>query len=373
MTMKQLVLTTMLVLLLAACKGVKGSTTAVDENRDSTITDARLLAMDRQPGYTRVTVKDPWNEGKALHTYVLVPRDTELPKDLPEGTVVRTPLQNALVYSAVHTSVMRELGAIDALGGVVDVQYFTDEAVVRDVEAGRLADCGSSMNPTIEKVIEMNPDAILLSPYQDAKYGQIESLNIPLIECADYMEFSPLGRAEWIKFYGELLGKREQADSIYAEVKKQYLALKEQAASVSHKPKVITEMVISGIWDLPAGESYMAQMLKDAGGDYPWADTKGSGSLKLDFNQVLDKAQDADIWLIKSFNIHTLADVKGAYSLNDSFKAFKENNVYACDTYKSHFFEEFPFHPELLLREYTYLFHPELVGDYKLRYYEKMR
>ncbi len=370
--MKQLLIFALLVLALVGCKGVNTSDTAALQG-DKSISDARLLVMDRQPQYTRVTIKDPWNEGKVLHTYVLVPRDSVLPTELPEGTVVRTPLQNALVYSAVHTSIMRELGAIDALGGVVDVQYFTDSAVVRDVAAGRLADCGSSMNPTIEKVIEMNPDAILLSPYQDAKYGQIESLKIPLIECADYMEFSPLGRAEWIKFYGELLGKREQADSIYAAVKAQYLELKKQAASVAHKPKVITEMVISGVWDLPAGESYMAQMLRDAGGDYPWSTTKGSGSLKLDFNQVLDKAQDADIWLIKSFNIHTLADVKGAYALNDSFKAFKEGNVYACDTYKSHFFEEFPFHPELLLREYTYLFHPELVKDYQLRYYGKMQ
>ena len=373
--MKQLYYALSLLLLctLGACKDSKHTVAQSPANSDSTITEARLLMMDRQPQYTCVTIKDPWNEGKVLHTYVLVPRDSVLPAELPEGTVVRTPLQNALVYSAVHTSIMRELGAIDALGGVVDLQYFTDSAVVRDVEAGRLADCGSSMNPTIEKVIEMNPDAILLSPYQDAKYGQITSLNIPLIECADYMEFSPLGRAEWIKFYGELLGKRDEADSIYNQVKTEYLELKKLANDVSHKPKVITEMVISGVWDLPAGESYMAQMLRDAGGDYPWSTTKGSGSLKLDFNQVLDKAQDADIWLIKSFNIHTLADVKGAYVLNDSFKAFKEGNVYACDTYKSHFFEEFPFHPELLLREYTYLFHPELVKDYQLRYYGKMQ
>ena len=370
--MKQLYILALMVMLLASCRGVTGSDTATLQN-DSTITEARLLVMDRQPQYTLVTIKDPWNEGSVLHRYVLVPRDSVLPDGLPDGTVVRTPLKNALVYSAVHTSMMRELDAIEALGGVVDVQYFTDEAVVKAVEDGKLADCGSSMNPTIEKVIEMNPDAILLSPYQDAKYGQITSLNIPLIECADYMEFSPLGRAEWIKFYGELLGKREQADSIYNEVKAEYQELKKLANNVKQKPKVITEMVISGIWDLPAGESYMAQMLKDAGGDYPWASTKGSGSLKLDFNQVLDKAQDADIWLIKSFNIHTLADVKGAYSLNDSFKAFKEGNVYACDTYKSHFFEEFPFHPERLLREYTYLFHPELVKDYQLRYYGKMQ
>ena len=185
--------------------------------QDSVITTARLLSIQRAPGYTVVTVGDPW-KGGVLHRYVLVPRDSLMPDNLPDGTVVRTPIKNALVYSSVHTSLMNELGAISAVRGVVDSQYFNDSIITAGLRAGTIADCGNSMNPTVERVIDMQPDAILLSPYQDASYGQIAKLDIPLIECADYLEYDPLGRAEWVKFFGELVGKRAEADSLYQAV-----------------------------------------------------------------------------------------------------------------------------------------------------------
>ena len=336
--------------LLGSCKGSGVSSREV--SNDSVITQARLLTMERAEHYTLVTVKNPWRAGEVLHRYVLVPADSLLPGNLPEGTVVRTPVRRALVYSSVHTALMKELGRFDALAGVTDAQYFTDAEVVNGLRNGTIADCGSSMGPTVEKVIEMSPDAILLSPYQDATYGQITKLDIPIIECADYMEFTPLGRAEWIKFYGELLGRRAMADSIYRAVEKAYCEIRQSCSrqSPSKRTKVLTEMVLSGVWNVPGGQSYMSQMIQDAG------DEPSTGSLNLDFNQVLAVAQDADVWLIKSFFIHSLADLKGAYSLNDQFKAFQRHQVYVCDTNESHLFERFPFHPEVLLQEYADIF-----------------
>lgn len=345
-------------LLMAACRGNVAERQTV--GGDSVITQAQLLDISRAEDYTLVTISDPWRSGALLHRYVLVPADKPLPDDLPDGTVVRTPLRSALVYSGVHTAMMRELGAIDALKGVCDVQFFTDPEVLEAVKAGRLADCGSSMAPTIERVIEMQPDGILLSPYQDATYGQITTLDIPIIECADYMETTPLGRAEWVKFYGELLGQRERADSIFQAVEKAYNDLKDKVTQTGEHPKVLTEMVISGVWNVPGGNSYMARLIQDAGGIHPWADDKSTGSLNLDFNQVLAEAHDADVWLIKSFNIHTYADLKGAYSLNDQFEAFKQRKVYACDTNVTRFYERFPFHPDILLMEYYNLFNGNL-------------
>ena len=207
----------LLLLLLSSCfRSGKGAGNAL-ANRDSVITVAKLLSMHRTAHYTTVTVGDPWRGG-VLHRYVLVPRDQDLPADLPEGTVVRTPISNALVYSSVHTSLFNELGSLDAVKGVVDKQYFNDSTLVAGINDGTITDCGNSMNPTVERVINMQPDAILLSPYQDASYGQIAKMDIPIIECADYLEYDPLGRAEWVKFYGELLGKRDRADSLYQAV-----------------------------------------------------------------------------------------------------------------------------------------------------------
>ncbi len=367
---RKYIITTLLagLLLLSSCfKGGKADSVAIDV-RDSVITAAKLLTMQRTPDYTVVTVGDPW-KGGVLHRYVLVPIDSALPDGLPEGTVVRTPIHQALVYSSVHTSLLRELGAIEAVHGVVDSQYFNDSIIAAGLKAGTIADCGNSMNPTVEKVINMQPDAILLSPYQDASYGQIAKMDIPIIECADYLEYDPLGRAEWVKFYGELVGKREEADSLYQAVVNAYSDMKQKAADAQSRPTVVTEMVINGIWNLPGGQSYMARILADAGGDYLWADDKNTGSLALDFDQVLAVAQDADYWFIKWTNINTLNDLQGAYDLNKELAAFKNKRVYVCDTDKTRFFDRIPFHPEVLLREFAAILHPELFPDFTNQMY----
>jgi len=353
-----------------ACRQASMDSDAAAAKNDSVITHARLLTLERKPLYTLAIVGDPWKQGSVLHRYVLVPDSIELPGQLPEGTVVRTPIKRALVYSAVHTALMKELGAFDALKGVTDLQYFTDPDVPARVAAGEVTDCGSSMGPTVEKVIEMEADAIMLSPYQDATYGQVTRLGIPVIECADYMESTPLGRAEWVKFYGELLGRRAQADSLFNAVETAYARVKEQAAAGTAHPTVLTEMVISGVWNVPGGESYMARIIGDAGGKYPWADDHSTGSLNLDFNQVLATAQQADVWLIKSFNIHSYNDLRAAYALNEKFAAFENRRVYVCDTNRSRLFERFPFHPDVLLQEYANIFAGR---DGELQFFEHMK
>ena len=349
-------------LALSAC------TSAVKVNDRQDDRQAQLLTMEQGNGYTLVTVANPW-KGGVLHRYVLVPRDAELPDNLPEGTIVRTPVKRALVYSSVHTSLLRELGAIDAVRGIVDRQYFVDSLLLADIDAGQVADCGNSMNPTVEKVIDMQPDAILLSPYQDASYGQITQLDIPIIECADYLEYDPLGRAEWMKFYGLLVGQRERADSLYDAVVNAYDEVKQVAAKAASRPTVVTEMVISGVWSVPGGQSYMARIIRDAGGDYLWADDDNTGSLSLDFNQVLARAQQADYWFLKWTNINSLNDLQGAYELNKEMEAFKNKRVYVCDTEKSRFFDRVPFHPDLLLREFAAIMHPELFPGVETQMY----
>ena len=350
--MKQFIFTIILALTVVSC-----TTTSQQDvsNGNNVITEAKLLTMEQHDGYTVATVANPWGEG-VMQRYVLVPVDAQLPDSLPEGTIVRTPLSNALVYSAVHSSLFAELGSHEAVKGIVDAQYYTDSLVLKGLEAGTIADCGSSMAPTIEKVIELRPDGILLSPYQDSNFEQLERLNIPLIMCADYMEQTPLGRAEWVKFYGALVGKETEAEQLYNQVVADYNKVKTECAQGTHHPKVLTETIISGVWNVPGGKSYMAQIIKDAGGIYPWADDDHSGSLSLDFNQVLAVAKDADVWLVKSFGIHSYEDLKGQYDLNDKFDAFSNRKVYVCDTNTTHLYERFPFHPDMLLKDYRDIF-----------------
>ena len=366
--------------------------------------EARGVTITRCDGYTLVEIANPWRKGEVLHTYVLVPRyadaarstketgeasgstrhdddgsaslkgseEQPLPEGLPDGTVVRVPIERAVVYSSVHAGVMKELGSFSAVRGVCDAQYYTMPEVQSGIADGSIADCGNSLSPTIERLVALKPDAIILSPFQNAGYGVLTNLGVPIIECADYMEHTPLGRAEWIKLFGELLGCREKADSIFQATAREYSALTALTATVEKRPKVISEMITSGVWFVPGGDSYMAHLFTDAGASYPWSDNNNSGSLSLDFSQVLARAQDADFWLIKPDRHLSYSDFEAINPLNVKFKAFGCRGVYQCVTSETSLFTDFPFHPQVLLRDFVKIFHPELLPDYQLRYYQPL-
>ena len=163
-------------------------------------------------------------------TYILVDKEKPTPTHLPEGTVVKVPLERSMVYSSVHCNLFKQLESLDAVAGVCGLQYIKVPEIQEGCRNGSVTDCGNSMNPDIEKIIDIHPDAILLSPFENSGgYGRIEKLNVPIIECADYMETSPLGRAEWMYFYGLLTGRKAQADSLFRKVEQSYLDIKRKA------------------------------------------------------------------------------------------------------------------------------------------------
>lgn len=359
-------------LLMWQCRGGEKYTVAV--NGDTLTHDSRLLTLIDCGQYTVADVADPWNEGETLGRYILVNRDSR-PDSLPAGTVIEVPLQTSLVYSSVHAGAIDELGAIGRVTAVCDAPYFKIPAIVDGLRSGDVVDAGASASPSIETIIGHRPGAILLSPFQNAGHGAIQQLGIPIIECADYMEATPLGRAEWIKLLGILYGNRQLADSIYAGVKERYTSLADSANHVRMMmPVVVSERVTDGVWYVPGGRSYQARMFADAGARYPWSADSTAGSLQLDFPAVYDKAHMADVWLIRTYGQDlTLEQLEADYSPNSRMKAFHNGGVFSCNTSESSLFEEFPFHPDLLLREYINIFYPGYLDNDSLRYYRRVK
>lgn len=335
-----------------------------------------LVIVDYPEGYSVVTLRNPWDTLRTLHTYVLVPKDRPLPDSLPAGTLVRTPLARSLVYSSVHCGLLADLGVADAIGGVCDLRYIRLPQVVDRHARGELVDCGVGMNPDIERVIQLHPDAILLSPFQDNNgYGRIGRLGIPLVECADYLETSALGRAEWMRFYGRLYGVGARADSLFAEVEECYERLKSRAALSSVSLSVFGDMMYGSVWYVPGGRSPMGRLYADACGRYVFADDATSGSRPLSFEAVFDRAHEADVWLIK-YNRErdlTYADLRADHAGYAEFKAFRERCIYGCNTARVDFYEETPFHPDYLLSDLIQILHPELGGLGGLRYFCKLK
>lgn len=373
---KLLLLSAIICLSLSGCRN-SGGKAATEAGGDTLTTGTSLLTIVDYGRYQTVDVADPWNEGKSLARYVLAPREMSADSLPGDRTTVRVPLERSIVYSTVYAGAIDELGAIDRIKGVAEGQYFKQPTLVEGIRKGRVTDIGSSMSPNVESVIAIKPDAILTSPYQNAGHGAISTLGVPIIEMADYMEPTPLARAEWIKLLGLLYGDRQSADEMYKSTVDAYNMLKHSADSVKIRPTVVAEQVTDGVWYVPGGQSYMARLFADAGASYPWRDDKSTGSLQLDFTSVYDRAHDADFWLIRTFGDTdlTLDALKANYPLNARMKAFDSGGVYAANTSTNTFFEDLPFHPDRILREFINIFHPELSpgGQPVLTYFKNVK
>ena len=365
----------MVVLFLSACGGRSKATSTLVTGDTIPLRYAENLTLVAYPEYTVATLRNPWDTLRTLHTYILVPAAEPLPAHLPQGTVVRTPLSKAVVYSSVHCGLVNNLGAFNSIGGICDLKYIKLPVVQEGVKRGTIADCGDGMNPDMEKIIDLHPDAILLSPFENSGgYGRIEKLNIPIIECADYMETSALGRAEWMRFYGLLFGAAPKADSLFAEVASCYKRLQHRAMLSSVSLSVVSELKSGSAWYVPGGRSTMGRLFNDACGRYVFAEDKHSGSIPLAFETVFDKAGDADVWIIKYNRDRDMSysDLKADYIGYTGFKAFKTRNIYGCNTAKVPFYEETPFRPDYLLADLIQILHPEIGDLGGLRYFCKL-
>ena len=341
---------------------------------------AENITIVRNDSCTMVVLKNPWKAGEVLHTYWLVQRGSSLPQQL-EGTgadVVSVPLQKAVVFNTAHAWLTITLGALTQVRGVADLRFMQLPAVRQRVQSGLTADCGDAMSPNIEQIIDIGADAILLSPFENSGgYGRLEKLGIPLIECADYMETSALGRAEWMKFYGILFGKEREADSLFHVVDSSYQVLKAMAAQCGTEgakaPRLITEKLTGSTWYVPGGRSSVGRLIADANGSYPWADDKHSGSLALPFETVFDKAGDADVWLFNDFSDQpmTYQRLAAEYRGYPLMKAFRKRRVWYVNSLKVPYFEEVSFRPDWLLLDYIRMLHPEL-GLGEPKYYKKL-
>ena len=363
------------VLFLSACGG-KSSTVSGSAQGDSIpLHYSSNLSLIDYEDYIVAQLRNPWDTTKILHTYVLVDKKQPLPQELPQGTLVRTPLSKAVIYSSVHCSLLKDLGTLNSIGGVCDLKYIKLPEIEEGCRNGTITDVGDGMNPNIERIIDLHPDAILLSPFENSGgYGRVEKLNVPIIECADYMETSSLGRAEWMRFYGLLFGKKTEADAMFASVERSYKDLQELVKPISFAPSVMCDLKTSSTWYTPGGNSTIARLYADAGANYIFREDTHSGSLPYPFEVIFEKGQQTDFWLIR-YNQpidKTYKELEKEFAPYAGFRAFKERNIYGCNTNRVPFYEETPFHPDWLLKDLIKIFHPSLLEGYELRYYKKL-
>lgn len=325
---------------------------------------ARLLRLQTSdPHFTIAEIISASDSIRVAERYLLFNTQADkavrdsLSRIFPGAQTFDAPLRNMLVYSSVQGRAFVELGVSEAVGGIVDSQYFNVPELAEAIASGKITDCGAASSPSKEKILAMHPDAILLSLYEGMDVGGVDKLGIPVVKLVDNLEATPLGRAEWLRFLGALTGRQAEADSIFACVKENYNRIKTESSALSRRPKILTDNIYQGVWYLPAGESFASRLIADAGGDYPWKDTKGNGSLACSFEEVIGKAKDAEVWLIRLFDKDlTLSSLEKEDSRYSAFEAFENGNVWFANSAETPVFEDATYHPDRLLADYARIF-----------------
>jgi len=347
-----------LFLILSACVGRKEN--KEDAQSTAVIHYANGFAINYYENYTEVNVKNPWDTTKILQKYILIDKTKPQPENLPEGTLVKIPVENIACLYSIDASIIQSLGDENKVKAIAETQYVKIPYLVNGLKTGKIADIGQSTALNIERLMDISPDIIIVSPFQGMGYGNLEATGIAIVENAAYMENTPLGRAEWIRFIAAFLQKEKEAEKIMDDIAERYIRLANKAKTVDFRPTVFCEKKYGQTWWAPGGNSYMAHFLKDAGADYIWKDTPESGSLELNFEMVYDKAENADYWIVRSnYNI-TYQDLKKEFEPYSYFKAWKEKQIIFSNTMENDYYETSAMNPDLVLYDLIHIFHPKL-------------
>ncbi|WBL27176.1 ABC transporter substrate-binding protein [Zunongwangia sp. HGR-M22] len=328
--------------------------------------------------YSIIEVNSPWPGADKTFKYLLAEKNAQLPDHLEYDQKVNIPVKKIVVTSTTHIPALEELNEIESLKGFPGLDYISSKETRKLINSGAIKEVGKNESLNTEVLIDLQPDVVIgFAINADNKsFSTIEKTEIPVIYNGEWTESSALGKAEWIKFFGALYDKSKAADSIFRGIEINYNEAKKLAETVENKPTVLSGSMYNDQWYVPYGNSWQAQMIKDANANYLWADTEGSGSLSLSFESVLDKAQNADIWISAGqfTSYSAMLEQSQHYS---QFKAVQDKRVYSVSMSKGEtggviFYELGPQRPDLILKDLISIFHPQLLESYEPTFFKAL-
>ncbi len=335
-----------------------------------------VIVSEKDYGYL-MDVICPWDTTLSLGKFAMV-KDTTKEVDSEVKGVIHVPVKSVVSFSATQWAVFLRLGEIDRVKGILEGRFVTDSTMRALLAEEKVYDIGTEAAADVERMIQLQPDALLYSPYFDGNQGGLNVTGAVLFPFADYMENTPLGRAEWIRVIGILAGCEDKANAWFDDIERRYNALSTLCAEVEHRPTVFSDLAFNGQWYVAGGRSYIAKLFADAGADYIWKDNPSTASVPMDAESILAKAQHADYWRVINSNpfpmtYESLGKESPVYPL---FDAYKNHQIIVCDILSTGYFEQSQCEPDLLLADFIHFFHPELLTDewegYQPQYYHLM-
>ena len=362
-----------------SCKQNNAKTENISAISENSIRYAKGLLIQKYDGFSVVKVSNPWPKANKNYTYILKEKNGIIPDSLSEFTTINIPIETIVVTSTTHIPSLEMLDVENSLIGFPHLDYISSDKVRARIDAGKIKELGTNHDMNTEIVIDIAPSVIIgygidnNNPILD----NLQKSGLKVMLNGDWNEETPLGKAEWIKFFGALYDLDEKANTIFKKIEKDYLNTVEIAKKATTKPTILAGDMFEDKWYLPRGTSWGCQLLKEAKSQYLWQETKGTGSLSLSFETVLDKAKNADLW-ITSGQFSTLKEMTDANNHYAQFKAFQNKNVYSFSSKKGKtggvlYYELAPNRPDIVLKDIVKILHPELLVGYEPFFFEKLK
>ncbi|WP_406683130.1 ABC transporter substrate-binding protein [Seonamhaeicola sp. MEBiC1930] len=367
-------------LILVSCKESKGSkpiTTKLKAKKE-VLKYANGFSITDYGTYKEIIVTSPWPKSNDTFRYIIVKEGNENPKNIKANAIIQLPIEKVIVMSTTNIPSLEYLNIDSKLVGFPSTKFISSEKTRARIDKGEIKDLNNDLDLNMELLIDLQPNLVIgFSVNGNNKtLNQIEKFNIPVVLDGAWTEQHPLGRAEWIKFVAALFNKEKEGDSIFNTIESNYQKAKKLAANIKNRPIVFSGSMFKDVWNVPGGKSFVAKYLEDANVNYLWKDNNANGSLQLNFENVLDKAQNAEFWIgAGSFKTkEQMIDQHKGYSY---FNAFKANNIY---TYTNKigpgggllYYELGPLRPDLILKDIINITHPTVLEDYKNFFFKRL-
>lgn len=381
MKLSELITTVVLALLTCSCggghsKGVSNGNGDMTEDSISMVTPkyARGFNVKYLDDMILLDINDPENREAEQFHFALT--DKDFSGNVPEGyNRLNIPVETVICMTSLQLSNFLKLDIPEKVVGITSTRHLHNEKMNRQLKEGKTHKIGIEGNFDNEVIMVLNPDVIFISPFKRGGYDAIRNVDIPMIPHLGYKELTPLGQAEWIKVVGLLTGNTVKANEEFTAIEQRYNALKSMVDTVSHRPTVFSGEMRGGNWYAVGGKSFLAQLFRDAGGDYFLRDNQESGGVTLDYETVYTNAANADYWrIVNSFDGEFSYDVlKEQDNRYTDFDAWKKQGVIYCNMKEVPFYEKMPVEPEVVLADFIHVFHPDILPEHTPGYYHLLK
>lgn len=364
-------------LVLSSCKDIIKPIEPTAPNNK--IKYAKGFDIHEKDGIKKLIIKSAYQNSNEVFEYIITEKrkNTLEEQTQPE---INVPIERIVVTSTTHIPMVELLNEESSIVGFPYSKYASSEKTRILIDEGKIVEVGKEGSLNIEILLDLHPELVVGYSVSsaDKSLTTLQKAGIQVVYNGDWLEETPLGRAEWIKFFGVLFDKEKQADSIFKSIEKSYREAKEIALKSTNKSTVLSGAIMSkDIWNLPAGESFVAQFLEDANLNYLWKHSKGKGSLSLSFESVFEKGNNAEYWIAPGY-FSSKEQMLQNNKLYKKFRAFKEDNIYSPTLKKGKtggiiYYELAPTRPDLVLKDLIKITNPKLLPIYKLTFFQKMK